>query len=97
MTFHEFENEIRDTLAKYIRDKSEIERYTELVLGLYEEGAEVVSIIRKSIPGNFHETKIDLPHLDEELGDILWYLSHIDMQLQKNKVVLYTQLKDIYG
>lgn len=86
MTFHEFENEIKDTLAKYIRDKSEIERYTELALGLYEEGAEVVSIIRKSIPGNFHETKIDLPHLEEELGDILWYISHIDMQLQKNNL-----------
>ena len=32
MTFHEFENEIKDTLAKYIRDKVEIERYTELML-----------------------------------------------------------------
>ena len=86
MTFHEFENEIKDTLAKYIRDKVEIERYTELMLGLYEEGAEVVSIIRKSIPGNFHETEIDLPHLEEELGDILWYISHIDMQLQKDNL-----------
>jgi len=86
MTFHKFENEIKDTLAKYIRDKVEIERYTELMLGLYEEGAEVVSIIRKSIPGNFHETEIDLPHLEEELGDILWYISHIDMQLQKDNL-----------
>ena len=86
MTFHEFENEIKDTLAKYIRDKSEIERYTELMLGLYEEGAEVVSIIRKSIPGNFHETEIDLPHLEEELGDILWYISHINMQIQKDNL-----------
>ena len=86
MTFHEYENEVRDTLAKYIRDKVEIERYTELMLGLYEEGAEVVSIIRKSIPGNFHETQIDIPHLEEELGDILWYISHIDMQLQKENL-----------
>ena len=86
MTFHEYENEVRDTLAKYIRDKVEIERYTELILGLYEEGAEVVSIIRKTIPGNFHETEIDLPHLEEELGDILWYISHIDMQLPKDNL-----------
>jgi len=86
MTFHEYENEVRDTLAKYIRDKVEVERYTELMLGLYEEGAEVVSIIRKSIPGNFHETQIDIPHLEEELGDILWYISHIDMQLQKDNL-----------
>ena len=86
MTFHEFEYEIRDTLAKYIRDKVESERYTELMLGLYEEGAEVVSIIRKSIPGNFHETEIDIPHLEEELGDIIWYISHIDMQLQEGNL-----------
>ena len=70
MTFHEFENETRYTLAKYIRDKAQTERYTELVLGLFEEGAEVTSIIRRSIPGNFHETEIDIPHLEEEIGDI---------------------------
>ena len=81
MTFHEFENEIKDTLAKYIRNKAQIERYTELVLGLFEEGAEVTSIIRRSIPGNFHETEIDIPHLEEEIGDIIWYITHITMQL----------------
>lgn len=81
MTFHEFENETKYTLAKYIRDKAQIERYTELALGLFEEGAEVTSIIRRSIPGNFHETEIDLPHLEEEIGDILWYITHITMQL----------------
>lgn len=81
MTFHEFENETRYTLAKYIRDKAQIERYTELVLGLFEEGAEVTSIIRRSIPGNFHETEIDIPHLEEEIGDIIWYITHITMQL----------------
>lgn len=81
MTFQEYENETRNTLAKYIRDKAKIERYTELVLGLYEEGAEVTSIIRKSIPGNFHETEIDIPHLEEEIGDIIWYITHITMQL----------------
>lgn len=81
MTFHEFENEIRETLAKYIRDKALIERYTELLLGLFEESAEVTQIIRKTIPGNFHETKIDLPHLEEEIGDVIWYITHIAMQL----------------
>lgn len=81
MTFREFENEIKDTLAKYIRDKKQVERYTELILGLFEEGAEVTSIIRRSIPGNFHEKKIDLPHLEEEIGDIFWYIAHVAMQL----------------
>lgn len=81
MTFHEFENEIRDTLAKYIRDKSQDDREIELILGLYEEGAEVTSIIRRSIHGNFHETKIDFEHLSEEIGDVIWYIAHIGMQL----------------
>ena len=84
MTFHEYENEIKDTLAKYIRDKAQKERYVELILGLYEEGAEVTSIIRRSIPGNFHETQIDLTHLEEELGDIIWYISQIRMQLHSD-------------
>jgi len=86
MTFHEFENETRYTLAKYIRDKAQTERYTELVLGLFEEGAEVTSIIRRSIPGNFHETEIDIPHLEEEIGDILWYITHITMQLPNSNL-----------
>lgn len=81
MTFHEFENEIRETLAKYIREKALIERYTELLLGLVEESAEVTQIIRKTIPGNFHETEIDLPHLEEEIGDVIWYITHMAMQL----------------
>ena len=84
MTFHEFEDGIKDTLAKYIRDKAQKERYVELILGLYEEGAEVTSIIRRSIPGNFHETQIDLTHLEEELGDIIWYISQIRMQLHSD-------------
>lgn len=81
MTFHEFENEVRDTLAKYVRDKSQRDRKIELILGLYEEGAEVTSIIRRSIHGNFHETKIDFEHLSEEIGDVIWYIAHIGMQL----------------
>lgn len=86
MTFHEYENEIRDTLAKYIRDRVEYERYTELALGLYEEGAEVTSIIRRTIPGNFHEKTIDIPHLEEEIGDVLWYISHIGMQFGRENL-----------
>ena len=81
MTFHEFEDKVRDTLAKYVRDKSQRDREIELILGLYEEGAEVTSIIRRSIHGNFHETKIDFEHLSEEIGDVIWYITHIGMQL----------------
>ena len=75
MTFSQYEEDTKKTLAKYIRDKNQDERYTELILGLFEEGGEVTSIIRRSIKGNFHEVKIDFEHLKEEIGDVLWYIA----------------------
>ena len=54
MTFAQYEYSIKDSLAKYIRDKESDDKYTELILGLYEEAAEVTSPIRRSIKGNFH-------------------------------------------
>lgn len=81
MTFQEFDNEIRGTLAKYIRDKDQIGRYIELVWGLFEEGGESATIIRRSIKGNFHERPIDLEHLTEEIGDVLFYTAQITYQL----------------
>lgn len=81
ITFREYSEEIKDTLAKYIRDKNQDKRYTELILGLFEEGGEVTSIIRRSIKGNYHELNIDFEHLKEEIGDVLWYISQIIHQL----------------
>ena len=81
MTFKEYEGKIKNSLAKYIRDKNKDDRYTELILGLYEEAAEITSLIRRTIKGNFHETDIDLKHLAEEVGDVLWYITHVSIQL----------------
>lgn len=81
LTFAQYDYSIKDSLAKYIRDKKLDDRYTELILGLYEEAAEVTSPIRRSIKGNFHEEEIDISHLGEEVGDVLWYISQISMQL----------------
>ena len=81
ISFKYYEESIKDSLAKYIRDKNPDERYTELILGLYEEGAEVTSPIRRTIKDNYHETNIDLPHLAEEIGDVLWYISQLATQL----------------
>lgn len=81
MTFKEYEENIKNSLAKYIRDKKQDDRYTELILGLYEEVGEVTSLIRRTIKGNFHETSIDLKHLAEEVGDVLWYITHVSIQL----------------
>ena len=43
LTFAQYDYSIKDSLAKYIRDKKLDDRYTELILGLYEEAAEVTS------------------------------------------------------
>ena len=86
MTFSQYEEDTKKTLAKYIRDKNQDERYTELILGLFEEGGEVTSIIRRSIKGNFHEVNIDFEHLKEEIGDVLWYITHIAYQLPNTKL-----------
>lgn len=81
MTFQEYEEKIKNSLAKYVRDKNQDDRYTELILGLYEEAAEITSLIRRTIKGGYHEVPIDLKHLSEEIGDVLWYIAHISMQL----------------
>lgn len=81
MTFSEYEVEEKDTLGQYVRQLSQDEQYRELILGLYEETAEVTSPIRRSIKGNYHEQEIDFEHLKEELGDVLWYIAQIASQL----------------
>ena len=43
-------------------------------LGLGGESGEVLDIIKKSIRD---EHPIDLEHLKEELGDVLWYVANI--------------------
>ncbi len=81
ITFAQYEYSIKDSLAKYIRVKNLDDKYTEFILGLFEEAAEVTSPIRRSIKGNFHEKEIDTNHLQEEVGDVLWYISQISTQL----------------
>lgn len=45
-----------------------------------EEGGEVVDIVRKTINGGYNQKLIDYEHLTEELGDVMWYMTHILMQ-----------------
>lgn len=87
MNFQEFENKIIDTLAKYIIKKGPNGRYLQLVLGAYEEGGEVSTIIRKATKGNFHEKPIDLEHLKEEIGDVFFYITQITHQLPNVTIV----------
>ena len=81
ISFNDYQEVIKDSLAKYIREKAIDDRFTELILGFYEEAAEVTSPIRRTIKGGYHEEKIDLEHLEEEIGDVLWYISQLVTQL----------------
>jgi NTP pyrophosphatase (non-canonical NTP hydrolase) len=43
-----------------------------LTLGVCGEAGEVAEIIKK---GHRVDREVDLPHLKEEIGDVLWYLA----------------------
>lgn len=56
------------------------EALTYLGMGLAEETGEVISEIRKYVyKGQYHEKELDRQHLEEELGDIIWYLAAISI------------------
>ena len=42
------------------------------VIGLVGEAGEVADLIKKGV---FHRHGLDLPKIEEELGDILWYIA----------------------
>lgn len=44
------------------------------LLGLGGEAGEVMEIVKKSIRD---DKPIDIPHLKEELGDVMWYVANI--------------------
>lgn len=77
MTINEFQDSTKDSVAEYIRKMKQEDAEIEYALGLYEEGAEVITIVRKTIEGNYHQNPIDIHHLIEELGDCLWYIARV--------------------
>ena len=66
-------------------------RITELGLGFSEEGGEVIDIIRKTINGGYNQDEIDYKHLTEELGDVIWYITHILMQTNSESLERITR------
>ena len=53
------------------KDVNEIVNYG---LGITGEAGEVADIIKKAA---FHGHELDIPELEKELGDVLWYLANI--------------------
>lgn len=80
MNFNEYQKFAMRTCKKF--DKEE-EAIANVGLGLAGECGEVADIIKKHLVG---AKEIDKEHLQEELGDILWYIAeacevfNVDMQ-----------------
>ena len=69
-----------------------------LTLGVCGEAGEVAEIIKK---GHRPGREIDLPHLHEEIGDVLWYLAALadiyGFSLEKIAEDNISKLKKRYG
>jgi len=69
-----------------------------LALGVGGEAGEVMEIIKK---GHRPGKEIDIPHLDEEIGDVLWYLAvlarHYDLNLGDIALHNIDKLEKRYG
>lgn len=89
MKFSEFEAKVSATLADYMKKLDLNGQYMHLALGIHEESGEVTTLIRKTAKGNYHEKQLDVVHLKEEIGDVLWYIAQISSKLPE------TTLKEI--
>jgi NTP pyrophosphatase (non-canonical NTP hydrolase) len=63
----EYQNAIRRTAAPLERD----ELLKLALIGLADELGEVIGPVKKYL---YHQHELDLLHLEEEIGDLCWYL-----------------------
>lgn len=66
MDFNEYQSKVKRTMKP--TNPSEVEDYT---IGLVGEVGELINYLKKFL---FHGHNLDKLHVEEELGDILWYL-----------------------
>lgn len=69
LSFDEYQKLAMRTAKKFDTD---LEMRADVGLGLAGEAGEVADIIKKDLAG---AKKIDIDHLVEELGDVMWYLA----------------------
>ncbi len=69
-----------------------------LALGVGGEAGEVMEIIKK---GTRPDREVDVPHLKEEIGDVLWYLAVLadtfDLDLEEIALDNIEKLQKRYG
>jgi NTP pyrophosphatase (non-canonical NTP hydrolase) len=60
-----------DQVRKGLKVSTQVSRIPHCALGLTGEAGEVADVIKKS---QYAGGSLDIPKLEEELGDVLWYL-----------------------
>jgi|GEM_PF-2968851 len=84
MTLLEYSEKSAETLIPCLRNDDFV-RLCNLSLGLHEECSEVAKIIRRpELKGNYHEQDIDINHLKEECGNVLWYIATLGKEIGYN-------------
>ena len=61
-------------LGNALNDHPRAVRLIHMALGISGEAGEVTDIIKKNF---MYDKKLDIDHLKEELGDMLWYMSNL--------------------
>ena len=69
MNFNEYQQLAKLTQKKFATKN---EMIANVGLGLCGEAGEVADILKKDL---LQSKELDVPHLKEELGDVLWYLA----------------------
>lgn len=75
MTLDQYQEEALKRLNPIIAKKDK-ESMRFCCMGLLEEAGEIVAELRKSLyKGNFHEKPFNKDAIEEELGDLIWYIA----------------------
>lgn len=64
-------NNYANQVRRGLRVKDDTQRIPHVALGLAGEAGEVADLVKKS---QYEGNRLDLEKLEEELGDVLWYL-----------------------
>lgn len=95
MNWKEYEKEAMRTVNNEL---TQDEKLYNAVMGLYGELGEVTDILKKHF---FQNHDLDLEHIKEELGDVLWYLALLtnvlDLDLDEIKQENINKLRQRYS
>lgn len=87
ISFQEYEEGTADTVQAHINEMAPEDQDRAFILGMFEEGGEVTELLA--------DQELDIEHLEEEMGDVLWYLTQLVIQLRKQHEIPGMNLEKI--